>query len=110
MPSGPVVHSAERWHCMPLVQQMANVGSEVERTMRAHALGNSERSDRALARALELFDLTATDSRWRGGRRREVLRARELFCALFYTGQGSAGDDEYLRDYFLQFAVAARRP
>lgn len=94
---------------MPLLQQMANVGSEVERAIRACAQGSSDRSDRALARALELFDLTATDSRWRGGRRREVLRARELFCTLFFPGPGSTGDEEYLRNYFLQFAVAARR-
>ncbi len=37
-----------------------------------------------LTRGLELFDLTAGDDRWRGHRRREILRAREEFCRLFF--------------------------
>ena len=94
---------------MPLIEQMANVGSEVERAIRANAQGNAERSEHALTRALELFDLTAADSRWRGPRRREVLRARELFCTMFRADTPAAGDAEYLQKYFLQFAVAARR-
>jgi hypothetical protein len=98
-----------RWHAMPLVTQLANVGSEVERAIRAHDGGNSARWRGAFARAIELFDLTATDPRWHGHRRREILRARELFCGLFFTAAPAAGDAEFLRKYFLEFAVAARR-
>lgn len=97
-----------RWHTMPLVTQLANVGSEVERAIRAHERQSVERWTSAFARALELFDLTATDARWRGHRRREILRARELFCGLFYATPPAAGDAEFLRKYFLEFAVAAR--
>lgn len=106
------IHSglaAGRWHSMPLLTQLANVGSEVERAIRAHEQSNSTRWTGAFARALELFDLTATDPRWRGHRRREILRARELFCGLFYSAAPTAGDSEFLRQYFLEFAVAARR-
>ena len=105
------VHSdlaAGRWHAMPLVAQLANVGSEVERAIRAHEQGNSQRWAGAFARALELFDLTARDARWRGHRRREILRTRELFCGLFYAAAPAAGDAQFLRKYFLEFAVAAR--
>lgn len=98
-----------RWGELPLVDQMAHVGSEVERTIRAHEAGRKERFDSALARALELFDLTATDERWRGARRREVLRAREEFCRLFFDDHPPEDSAEGLREYFLQFAVAARR-
>jgi hypothetical protein len=98
-----------RWHAMPLVTQLANVGSEVERAIRAHEQSNTARWTGAFARALELFDLTATDPRWRGHRRREILRARELFCGLFYAAAPASGDAEFLRQYFLEFAVAARR-
>ena len=101
--------AAGRWHQMPLVTQLANVGSEVDRAIRAHARGNTERWTGAFARALELFDLTATDERWRGHRRREILRARELFCGLFYAAPPPSGDAEFLQKYFLEFAVAARR-
>jgi hypothetical protein len=101
--------AAGRWHTMPLMTQLANVGSEVERAIRAHEQSNTQRWTGAFARALELFDLTATDARWRGHRRREILRARELFCGLFYAAAPATGDAEFLRQYFLEFAVAARR-
>ena len=65
-----------RWRQMTLAQQLANVGSEVDRAIRAWEGGQSGRFEGALDRALELFDLTAADDRWRGPRRREILRAR----------------------------------
>jgi hypothetical protein len=107
-----VIHpglTAERWQRLTLDEQLGNVGTEVARAMRAKAQGNEPRSSFALARALELFDLTLGDDRWRGGRRREIARAREVVCDFF------VGDNEYnstaasLDAYFLSFAVAARR-
>jgi len=62
----------------------------------------------AFDRALELFDLTLEDRRWET-RRKEIARAREVFCDYL------VGDNEYgstaasLDSYFLAFAVAARR-
>ena len=102
------MHAAGRWQSMPLMVQLGNVGSEVERAFRAHESGNEERFERALCRALELFDLTATDPRWRGHRCREVLRAREQFCRVFFDEGAEPDLSAYLRKYFLQFAVAAR--
>ena len=107
----PVHHptlAAGRWQTLPLMEQLGNVGSEVERALRAHAQGRGDRFEHALARALELFDLTANDPRWRGHRCREVLRAREQFCRVFFDDAVEAGLSDYLRKYFLQFAVAAR--
>jgi len=65
---GAVMHagSAARWAQLELVEQLANVGSEVERAIRAHNAGNRSRWEHAQARALELFDLTATDAVARG--------------------------------------------
>ena len=98
-----------RWERFSLVEQLANVGSEVERTIRAHDAGNIERFNNALGRALALFDLTASDPRWPLHRRREVLRAREEFCRLFFDTNPPAGSADGLRRYFLYFGVAARR-
>ena len=105
-------HSADqlRWERFALVEQMANVGSEVERAIRAHRSGQQDRFDRALDRALALFDLTATDRRWRAPQRREVLRAREEFCRLFFDPSVLPDSGEGLRRYFLAFARAARQP
>jgi hypothetical protein len=108
--TAPPIHAdaARRWPTLTLMEQLAHVGSEVERAIRAHESGKQSRFDSALARALELFDLTATDARWRGGRRREILRAREEFCRLFFDDTVSPASATGLRRYFLAFAVAAR--
>ena len=113
MTIGTAVHSglAARWCNLSIVEQLGNVGSEVERAIRAHAAGNAARFDSALSRALELFDLTATDPRWRGPRRREILRAREEFCRVFFDNnvdpQMAAGLERYFR-YFAQAANMRR--
>jgi hypothetical protein len=106
-----VGHSAAglQWDRFSLVEQLANIGSDVERTIRAHDAGNTERFNNALARTLMLFDLTASDQRWAGHRRREVLRAREEFCRLFFDTNPPIGSAAGLRRYFLAFGVAARR-
>jgi len=101
--------AAQRWAALTLMQQLGNVGSEVERAIRAHESGNAARFDNALDRALELFQFTIADERWRGSKRREILRAREEFCRLFFDPTVSPDSGDGLRRYFLAFATAARR-
>lgn len=108
-PGGHAGLAAGRWQGLSLVEQMANVGSEVDRAIKAHDAGRAERRDAAVDRGLELFDLTAADDRWKGARRREVLRAREEFCALFWSDNNGSGAAASLSKYFLYFALAARR-
>jgi len=95
--------AAGRWQELTLVEQLANIGSEVSRALRARAAGNEPRSAAALDRALELFDLTLADARWQG-RRRELARAREIVVQHFFSA--TWGDDESLDGYFLPFAAA----
>ncbi len=90
------------------MEQLGNVGSEVERAIRAHRTGRASRFEGALERALELFDLTAADPRWHGHRCQEILRAREEFCRLFFDPEVPAESAEGLRKYFYGFAHAAR--
>lgn len=99
----------ERWKTFSLLEQLANVGSEVDRAIRAHESRNAARFDGALARALELFDLTAADPRWHGARRREILRGREEFCRVFFDPSVDSRSSSGLRRYFLHFAAAANR-
>jgi len=101
--------AAGRWHRLSLMEQLGNVGSEVDRALRAHAQGNRSRWELALDRALELFDLTAADPSRTLPERREILRAREQFCRVFFDESAESDLGEYLSKYFLQFAVAARR-
>ena len=97
------------WAALSLAEQLANVGSEVDRAIAAWAAQRSDRLDRALARALELFDLTVRDDRWRGHRRGEILRWREAFCRLFFDPESPVGDAAGVSAFFLRFAVLARR-
>jgi hypothetical protein len=101
--------AAGRWRTLSLAEQLGNVGSEVDRSIRAWESGKNDRFEQALSRALELFDLTAQDDRWRGHRRREILRAREEFCRLFFGDDPPPDSARGLKEYFLRFAVLARR-
>lgn len=97
---------AGRWGQFTLVEQLANVGSEVGRMVRWR-----ERDPRlmtaAFDRALELLDLTLADPRWRD-RLREIARVRELLCAATLGERGYGTTLEDLDRYLLAFAVAAR--
>jgi hypothetical protein len=96
------------WAKFSLIEQMANIGSEVSRTLRAR--GNQMRYWGAVSRALDLFYLTVDDPRWRG-QLKEILRVRELFAS------AALGNDEYKTsledldryfDYFVRMARAKR--
>lgn len=98
----------EGWQQLTLMEQLANIGSEVGRAARARSQGNQDRFAGALDRALELFDLTLADDRWRG-RRREIARAREVVCDFLVGDNEFRSTVESLDAYFLPFAMAARR-
>lgn len=95
----------ERWRRMTLAEQIANIGSEVSRTASAKGKGQ-HKFDNALARALELFDLTLSDSRWRG-RLWEIGRMREVFCDAVLGGTEYGSNLPDLQKYFDQFAYVA---
>lgn len=76
--------AAGRWQTLPLVEQLANVGSDVARASRWQGK-DPERCEQVFARALELLDLTLGDARWKG-RRKELARARELLCDAMLGG------------------------
>jgi|SRR3989338_9197623 len=95
------------WRNLSLMEQLANIGSEVGRTAKWHSK-NPAHSEMAFARALELFDLTLRDSRWKG-RLKEIARARELFVDAYFGGKEYHSSLEGMEKYFYPFAFAARR-
>ena len=92
---------------MTLFEQLGNIGSEVSRTRLAQ-YKDGERFEKAVDRALELFDLTLSDPRWHG-RLKEIGRAREVFCDAVYGGKEYGSSLADLQSYFDHFAIAARR-
>lgn len=96
-----------RWFQFSLAEQLANIGSEVSRARKWQ--GKDEDTFwGAVDRALELFDLTLADSRWRG-RLREIARVREVFCDALFGGKNYQSSLEDLERYFLLFAFLVRR-
>jgi hypothetical protein len=98
--------AAGRWQTLPLVEQLANIGSDVARAHRWQGKDTSL-SEKAFIRALELLDLTIGDARWKG-RRKELTRVREFLCDAMSGGAAYDSDLAGLDRYFLHFAVAAR--
>ena len=98
--------AAGRWYELSLKEQLGNIGSEVLRAARQQ--GKDEKLFwAAVERALELFDLTLDDPRWKG-RRWEIARAREVFCDAVYGGKLYQSSLQDLMRYFDQFAYAVR--
>jgi hypothetical protein len=97
--------AAGRWQTLPLVEQMANVGSEVERALKWAAKGNPGYSQRALERGLELLELTIDDPRHRG-RLRELTRLREVLLDYFWGDNEFGSSPQIWHSYFHAYAVA----
>ena len=95
---------------MDFISQMANIGSEVGRTLKWKQKGNTALAKNAFIRALDLFDLTIKVGRnndsqsSRDSMLREVLMARDQFCEEYLSEDSNAiaPSDRY----FSQFAKA----
>jgi hypothetical protein len=98
--------AAGRWFRLSLVEQLANVGSEIERAIRWRGKGNAEYGGRAFERALELLDLTIADEKNRL-RLRELTRLREALADYFWFENRYGSGDESWQKYFRAFTYAA---
>jgi hypothetical protein len=98
--------AAGRWQTFPLVEQLANVGSEVERALNWINKKNPEYSRAAILRALELLDLTITDPRHRR-RLKELTRLREVLLDFFFGDNNFRSTEKNWRTYFHGFAHAS---
>ncbi|MEW5805541.1 MAG: hypothetical protein AB1721_02365 [Patescibacteria group bacterium] len=95
------------WQKFSLTEQLANIGAEVGRAARWQDK-DLKIFQGAVFRALELFDLTLADERWRG-RRREIARLRELF--LYAVEKDNLYQTSLLdmEKYFLPFMFLTRK-
>lgn len=96
----------ERWFKFTLIEQLANVGSDVIRAINWKNKGDLENSGLALERALELIDLTVSDPKNRG-RLKEVLRVREGLVDYFMYDNEYGSSDKIWYNYFYDFNYAA---
>lgn len=101
----------ERWAAMPLMEQMANIGSEVGRAGKWLGKDKLQLAESAFCRGLELIDATIRFGRGNMASRscllEELCRARDLFSDSFL--KRDYDELAYLEKYFGQFASAIRR-
>ncbi len=95
------------WDKLTLVEQMANVGSEVERTISWKKKKNNEYSWKAFERTLELLDLTISCKN-NISRLNELTRLREALIDYFVGNNQFSSSDELWQKYFFAFNYNAR--
>ena len=98
--------AAGRWQKLSLMEQLGNIGSEISRAALADGK-DKKKFESAVNRAIELFDLTLDDPRWRG-RLKEIARAKEVFLDTALGAKHYRCSLKELDEYFLPFAIAAR--
>lgn len=95
------------WNNLRLVEQLANVGSEVVRAINWKNKDNIKYAQMAFERALELFDLTIADPKNKK-RLKEITRTREIFADYFFGENIYNTTEDDLKNYFYSFNYAAR--
>jgi hypothetical protein len=99
--------AAGRWGELTFVEQMANIGSEIERTISWKKKGNDRYGRMAFERALELIDLTLGDMKNRS-KLKEIARVRETLADHFAFDNIYDSTDKSWQNYFYFFTYAAR--
>lgn len=98
----------ERWDQFSLMEQMANIGAEVGRTINWKKKGNIEMSTNALYRGLELLDLTVNDKK-NTNSLKEILRVREALVDFFLGENIYKSSSDIWEKYFHFYNLAARK-
>lgn len=98
-----------KWHRMTLDEQMGNIGSEVDRSLKWHRKGDIQKRDDAVARALELFSLSMTDPKNVATHGYEIARAKEVFLDYIFGDQQYGYTEQDFENYYMFFALRARK-
>ena len=98
--------AAGRWFEFSLVEQLANVGMDIDRTIRWRNKGDLQASRQAFERALELLTLTIMDPKHRF-RLKELTRVREALIDYFVYDNEYNSTDQAWQNYFLDYNYAA---
>jgi len=100
--------AAGRWNQLSFLEQMAHIGSEVERALNWQTKQRADYCEKASCRALELTDL-ALQGAGTFPRRRELARLREALADYFFGENQFQSTEASWRKYFFYFTYAARK-
>src|SRR3990167_9578887 len=95
-----------RWQQLSFVEQMANIGSEVERTIKWRKKSQLKFFYRAFDRAVELIDLTIDCHSHDVPKLKELLRTKECLIDDFIFDNSYGSTNESWQKYFLAFTYA----
>ncbi len=98
--------SEGRWYTFSFMDQLANVGTDIERAINWKKRGAAEDSEKALQRGLELLQFTIEDPK-NEKRRKELFRIKEALLDYFYGNNQYGYTDQAWQQYFYCFAYAS---
>lgn len=98
--------AAGRWSELTLAQQLANVGSEIYRSLNWQKKGRDDFSERAFFRALELLDLSLENAK-SYSKLKELSRLRTVLVDYFFGENEFKSKQENIEKYFYSFTYAA---
>lgn len=90
------------WYEFSLLEQLANIGCDVDRSIRWKNKGNMPYSHNAFLRAFELLYLTISDPKNKNSLR-ELTRIKEILLDYFMGNNEYLSTDESLHKYFFNF-------
>lgn len=96
------------WDKLSFFEQMANIGSEVERSLNWRQKDNADYAQKAFERSLELIDLTLENNA-NPTHLKEIARMREALVDYFFGTNQFISTEALWRKYFSCFTYAARR-
>jgi len=107
------VPSTERWFKMSLDEQLANVGTDIDRVIRWRNKGDLVTAQKVFERALTLLHFTISDPKhFKKPTFRELMLIKETLCDYFMGNNTYRSTDELWHNYFYVFnyrAANARR-
>lgn len=96
------------WAKLSLAEQLANIGSEVERAISWKEKGNNDYSQKAFLRSLELLSFSLNCQK-NGARLKELARLYETLVDYFYGMNIYSSSAKVWRKYFYAFNWLARK-
>jgi hypothetical protein len=96
----------KKWQNMSFFYQMANIGTEIGRTIQWKEK-DSTKSSASFERGLELLDMTIADEKNHEGKLKELCVLRETLVDYFIVGNTHGADDTSWENYFYGFNYAA---
>lgn len=96
----------KKWMQLSFAEQLGHIGSELSRARHWEEQKDPLNKEKALARALELLDLSLDDDRWKT-RLKELTRLREIVSAWFCGPIPYEVAPEALERYCAAFSLKA---